>query len=120
MDQPLWQTLFNVAMIGFVARRAALGLALHAERTSPVLWGVYVALLIVCALAGIAILLGRRWVMAGLIGLVLAFGVSTFVELAIGGVAPAGWLLLQLLIALGGSAVLLVWAHRSAGEARSG
>jgi hypothetical protein len=119
MDQPLWQILFNIALIGFVARRAAFGLALHTDRTHPALWGIYVALGAVCVFTGVAILLSRRWVIAGLIALMGAYTVTTFVEIAIGGVAPAGWLLAQLAIALAGGGALLVLAIRTPPEPSS-
>jgi hypothetical protein len=116
MDQPLWQILFNIALIGFVARRAAVGLALHWDRTQPALWGVYVGLCAVCAFTGVAIQLSRRWVIAGIVALVGAHTVTTIVELAIGGVAPAGWLLAQLALALAGGGALLVLAIRTPPE----
>jgi hypothetical protein len=113
MDQPLWQILFNIAMIGFVVRRAAVGLALYADRTQPALWGVYVGLCAVCAFAGIAVLFSRRWVIAALVALGAAFTLTTFVELSVGTVAPAVWLVAQWLVGLAGCAVLLVMALRS-------
>jgi hypothetical protein len=116
MDQPLWQILFNIALIGFVARRAAFGLALHADRTHPALWGVYVALCGVCVFTGVAILFSRRWVIAGLVALLTAYTATTFVELAIGGIAPAAQLLAQLAIALAAGAALLVLAIRTPPE----
>jgi hypothetical protein len=116
MEQPLWQILFNIALIGLVVRRAAFGLALHVDRTHPALWGVYVALCVVCAFTGVAVLLGRRWVIAGLLALLGAFTVTTFVELGIGGVAPAGLLLAQLVVALAGGGALLVLAIKTPPE----
>src|SRR5688572_549920 len=112
MDRPLWQLMFNIALIGFVARRAAIGLALHADRSQPNLWGVYAALITVCGFVSIAILFGRRWVTGGVIALLAAFTLSTCVELAIGTVAPAVWLVGQLAIAIAFGAVILWWAHR--------
>jgi hypothetical protein len=116
MDQPLWQILFNIGLIGFVARRAAFGLALHADRTHPALWGVYVALCLVCAFAGVAILFSRRWVIAGLVALVGAYTVTTFVELGVGDIAPPAALLAQLAVALAGGAALLVLAIKTPPE----
>jgi hypothetical protein len=116
MDQPLWQILFNIALIGFVARRAAFGLALHIDRTQPALWGVYVALCAVCALAGIAVLLSRRWVIAGLAGVLAAFTLSTGVELAVGGVAPPASLIAQLAFAIAAGGALIGLALRRGPE----
>jgi hypothetical protein len=116
MDQPLWQILFNIALIGFVARRAAFGLAMQAHRAHPALWGVYVALCAVCAFAGVAILFSRRWVITGLVSLVGAFAVTTFVEMGVGGVAPAGYLLAQLAVALAGGAALVALAIKTPPE----
>ncbi len=120
MDRPLWQILFNIALIGFVVRRAALGLALHEDRTQPALWGVYVALLAVCALASIAILFGRRWVYAGVVSMLIAYAVTTFVEIALGGIAPAVWLIGQLVAALAFGAVILWWAATDAKHRHGG
>lgn len=113
MDQPLWQILFNIAMIGFVVRRAAVGLALGADRTQPALWGVYVGLCAVCALAGVGVLMSRRWVIASLVAVLLAFTITTCIELAIGTAAPAAWLVAQLVMALAGGGLLLHWARRN-------
>jgi hypothetical protein len=118
MDQPLWQILFNIALIGFVVRRAAFGLALQVDRTHPALWGVYVALCAVCAFTGVAILFSRRWVIAGLLALVSADAIATFVEIAMG-VAPAAYLILQLAVALAGGAALIVLAIRTPPEGSS-
>jgi len=114
VDRPLWQIVFNIALIGFVARRAAAGLALHLDRSQPVLWGVYVALLTVCGFASIAILFGRRWVNGGVIALLVTFAISTCVELAIGTVAPAVWLVGQLAFAIAFGAVILWWGREGA------
>lgn len=111
MDQPLWQILLNITLIGFVVRRAAVGLALHWDRSQPALWGVYVGVCAACAFAGVAVLLGRRWVVAGLCAVLLAFTLATGVELAVGGVAPAGWLVAQWLMAAAATGVLLSWTR---------
>jgi hypothetical protein len=113
MDQPLWQILFNIAMIGFVVRRAAMGLALYADRTHPALWGVYVGLCAVCAFAAVAVLFSRRWVIAALVALGAGFTLTTFVELAVGGVAPPLWLVVQWVVGMAGCAALLVMALRN-------
>ena len=114
MDRPLWQILFNIALIGFVARRAAVSVAL-AERTSPLLWGVYVGLLGICGCAAVAILFGRRWVIGGMVTLLVGYVLSTFVELAVRAVAPPAWLIGQLALALAFGAVILWWALRDHG-----
>jgi hypothetical protein len=110
MEQPLWKFTLNLALIGFVARRAAVGLALNGAGAHSAWSGVYVALAAACAFAAIAIWKSSRWVMAGLIVLVLAFGVTTSAELAAGS-GPAVWLIAQLLVAVIGAAILLVLAH---------
>jgi hypothetical protein len=115
MDQPLWQTLFNIALIGFVVRHAAVGLALQSGRSS-VLWGVYVALCAVCAFAGIAILFSRRWVIAAISSLVVAYAATTFIELGVGIGAPPVYLLAQLLFAILAGVVLIVMAIRTPPE----
>jgi presenilin-like A22 family membrane protease len=93
-----------------------LGIALQADRTHPALWGIYVGLCAVCAFAGVAILFSRRWVIAGLVSVLVAYALATFAELAIGGVAPAAWLVMQLVIAIAGGAILLVLAVRTPPE----
>jgi hypothetical protein len=113
MDQPLWQILFNIAMIGFVVRRAAVGLAVYGDRTHPALWGVYAGLCAVCALAAVAVLLSRRWVIVALLALAAAFTLTTFVELAVGGIAPPLFLVAQWVVGLAGCAGLLVMALRN-------
>jgi hypothetical protein len=116
MDQPLWQTLFNIALIGFVVRHAAVGLALQSSRSQPVLWGVYVALCAVCAFAAIAILFSRRWVIAGISSLLVAYAATTFIELGIGIGAPPLYLVAQLLFAILAGVVLIVMAIRTPPE----
>jgi hypothetical protein len=113
MDQPLWQILFNIAMIGFVVRRAAVGLALYGDKAHPALWGVYAGLCAVCAFAAVAVLFSRRWVIAALVVLGVGFTLTTFVELAVGSVAPAVWLLAQWVVGVAGCAALLVLALRN-------
>lgn len=120
MDRPLWQIVFNIALIGFVGRHAAYGLALQSDRTSPVLWGVYVALLAACGFAAVAILFSRRWVFGGVITMLAVFAVATFVEIGVGSVAPPVWLIGQLVMAVAFGAVILWWARSSnAGDTAS-
>lgn len=113
MDQPLWQILFNIALIGFVVRRAAVGLALYGDRTHPALWGVYAGLCAVCAFAAVAVLFSRRWVISALIALGAAFSVTTFVELAVGGISPPLWLVSQWVFGVAACAALLALALRN-------
>lgn len=113
MDQPLWQILFNIAMIGFVVRRAAVGVAVYGDQTQPALWGVYVGLIAVCGFAAVAVLLSRRWVIAALVALGVAFTVSTVVELALGSVGPALWILAQWMVGVAACAGLLTLALRN-------
>lgn len=116
MDQPLWQTLFNIALIGFVVRHAAVGLAVQGGRTHTALWGVYAALCAVCAFAGIAVLLSRRWVIAGITTLLVGFSATTFIELGIGSGAPPVYLIAQLLFAVFAGVALIVMAIRTPPE----
>jgi hypothetical protein len=115
MDQPLWQILVNIAMLGFMARRAAVGLALYGDRVHPALWGTYVGLCAVCAFAAVALLFSRRWVIAALVALGAAYTLTTFVELALGG-APPLWLIVQWVVGLAGCALALVMALRHSSE----
>lgn len=116
MDQPLWQILFNIGLIGFVVRHAAVGLAVQGGRSDPLLWGVYAALCAICALAGIAILLSRRWVIAGITTVLVGFAATTFVELGVGSAAPPVYLIGQLLVAVAAGAALIVMAIRTPTE----
>jgi hypothetical protein len=116
MDQPLWQILFNIALIGFVVRHAAVGLAVQGGRSQPLLWGVYAALCAVCALAGIAVLLSRRWVIAGITTLLVGFAATTFIELGVGSGAPPVYLIGQLLVAVAAGVALIVMAIRTPTE----
>jgi hypothetical protein len=116
MDQPLWQNWLNITMIGLIARRAAVGLGLYWDKLEPVLRDVYIGLLAMCALAGIAVWLSSRWVIAALSLLACAFAVSTIAEFSIGtGVAtqPA-WLIAQLVFVLVGTGGLIMLARRAA------
>ena len=115
MDQPLWLNLFNIALIGFVVRRAALGIGL-VERVPPGLYAAYVGLCVICALAGITIWFSRRWVIAGLVAVAAAFSVTTFAEIALGSLAPAGILLIQWIFGIAGCAALIVLALRTPPE----
>ena len=116
MNQPLWQNLLNITLIGFVAQRAALGVGLYGGGANGPVWGTCVALLIVCAFAGIAVWLSTRWVIAALLSLALAFTLTVTVELAVGGTANPPWLIGQLLVAWAGTAALVVLARRSSHE----
>lgn len=115
MDQPLWLNLFNIALIGFVVRRAALGIGL-VERVPPALYAAYVGLCVICALAGITIWFSRRWVVGGLVAVGAAFSVTTFAEIALGTIAPVGLLLTQWIIGVAGCAALIVLALRTPPE----
>ena len=116
MDLPLWQILFNITLIGFVVRHAAIGLAVQGDRSQPVLWGVYAALCAVCAFAGVAVLLSRRSVITGITALLVTFAATTFIELGIGSGAPPAYLVGQLLVALAAGVALIVMAIRTPTE----
>ncbi|HKP64592.1 MAG TPA: hypothetical protein VJV78_47980 [Polyangiales bacterium] len=113
MDQPLWQILFNIAMIGFVVRRAAVGVAVYGDQTQPALWGVYVGLIAVCGFAAVAVLFSRRWVIAALVALGVAFSLTTVVELAVGSVGPPLFLVAQWVVGIAACAALLTLALRN-------
>jgi hypothetical protein len=115
MDQPLWQNLFNIALVGFVVRRAALGIGL-AEHVPPALYVAYVGLCAVCALAGILLWFSRRWVIAGLIAVGVAFTITTFAEIAVGAIAPPPLLLIQWIFGSAGCVALVVLALRTPPE----
>ena len=114
MDQPLWQNWLNIVLIGFVARRAAMAGALQWESLSAVIRAGYVAVLIACAFAAIAVWLSVRLVIASLCAVAATFTVATLLEL--GHVEPnvRTMLLLQLAVAIAGTIALINLARHNA------
>ncbi|MET0390386.1 MAG: hypothetical protein ABW321_30720 [Polyangiales bacterium] len=115
MDQPLWQIWLNIALIGFVARRAAVGVALHWDQIDHALRAGYIALLAVCALAGVAVWLRARWVVATLGLVALTFTGTTLLELseATPPAQPSAWIVTQLALALACAVALMRLAWRT-------
>jgi hypothetical protein len=114
MDQPLWQNWLNIALIGFVARRAAVAVAIQWESLSPLLRASYIAVLGACALAAIAVWMSVRWVIGSLCSVAALFAVASLLELAQVEPAQRVWVLTQLVIALAGTAALVQLARRNA------
>jgi hypothetical protein len=114
MDQPLWQNWLNIALIGFVARRAAMAVALQWESLNAALRAGYVVVLVACAFAAIAVWLSVRWVIGALCAVAATFTVASLMEL--GHVEPAvrTFILLQLAVAIAGTVALVSLARRNA------
>lgn len=117
MDQPLWQIWLNVALIGFVSRRAAVGIGMYWDSLGSVLRVSYVGLLAVCAFAAIAIWLRRAWVIAALSAVAGAFAVTTLVELTSGHAFAPVWMVAQVIVVVTATALLarLAWREDSHG-----
>ena len=114
MDQPLWQNYLNLGLLAFVARRAALGLALAGSVLPPDLTIVYACVLGSCVLAGVGVWLKRGWVITSIVTIAIAFGIQTAIELVRAGPAATPWLLVtQLMAAWLWSALAVVFAMRS-------
>jgi hypothetical protein len=120
MDQPLWQNWLNIAFIGFVARRAAVSVALHWDSLNALTRGMYLMVLIACALAGVAVWLSTRLVMASLCFVAATFSVASLVEMV--QVEPALRLGIgaQLGVALLATLGLVKLARRNEREVRRG
>jgi lysylphosphatidylglycerol synthetase-like protein (DUF2156 family) len=121
VDQPLWQNWLNIALIGFVARRAALGIGLHWPDLTTWSRASYLILLAVCVCAGGAIWLRARWVIAALLAVAAAFTLTTFTELALamGDTQPRGWIISQWLAALAATVLLVRLAWRAGDHAQT-
>ena len=81
MDQPLWQNWLNIAFIGFIARRAAVSVALQWDSLNALIRGTYIVVLVACALAAVAVWLSTRMVVATLCLLTATFSVASLVEM---------------------------------------
>ena len=82
MDQPLWQNWLNIALIGFVARRAAVSAALQWDSLNLLVRGTYVVVLVACALAAVAVWLSTRIVIGALCFLTATFTVASLIEMS--------------------------------------
>jgi hypothetical protein len=100
MDQPLWQNWLNIAFIGFIARRAAISVALQWDTLNGLLRGSYVVVLAACALAAVAVWLSTRLVIASLYFLAATFGVTSLIEISLAPPALRLWIGAQLAVAL--------------------
>lgn len=100
MDQPLWQNWLNIAFIGFIARRAAISVALQWDGLSGLLRGTYVVVLVACGLAAVAVWLSTRLVIAALCFVVATFSVASIIEMSLAPHALRLWIGAQLAIAL--------------------
>lgn len=114
MDQPLWQNWLNIALIGFVARRAAVVLAMHWESSSALIRVGYIAVLAACAFGAIAVWMSMRWVITALCSIAAFFTIASLLELAQGEPGMRAWLLMQLCVALAGTAALVQLARHNA------
>ena len=114
MDQPLWQNWLNIALIGFVARRAAVAVAVQWESLNAAIRAGYVAVLIACAFAAVAVWLSVRWVIGSLCAVAATFTVATLLEL--GHVEPSvrTLLVMQLAVAIAGTVALVSLARHQA------
>lgn len=113
MNQPLWQNWLNIILIGFVARRAAVAVALQWESLNGAIRAGYIAVLVACAFAAIAVWLSVRWVVGALCAVAATYTVASLLEL--GQVEPAvrTWILIQLVVAVGGAAALIKLARHN-------
>lgn len=114
MDQPLWQNWLNIALIGFVARRAAVAVAVQWESLNAAVRAGYVAVLVACAFAAIAVWFSVRWVVASLCAVAATFTVASLLEL--GQVEPSvrTLLVMQLAVAVAGTVALISLARHNA------
>jgi|GEM_PF-4042775 hypothetical protein len=114
MDQPLWQNWLNIALIGFVARRAAMAVALQWESLNAALRAGYVVVLVACGFAAIAVWLSVRWVIASLCAVTATFTVASLLEL--GHVEPGvrTLIVMQLAVAIAGTIALISLARHNA------
>jgi hypothetical protein len=87
MDQPLWQNWLNIAFIGFVARTAALAVALRWDSLQTLVLGAHLVVLAACLFAAVAVWLSTRWVVSSLCALTATFVIASLFEL--GAVEPA-------------------------------
>ena len=114
MDQPLWQNLLNIALIGFVARRAALVVTLEWNSLHALVRSAHVAVLLACLVAAVAVWLSARWVVASLCALTAFFTCASLLELRAIEPALRSGIILQMLVALLATVVLVKLARDAA------
>jgi len=114
MDQPLWQNWLNIALIGFVARRAAVAVAVQWESLNAAIRAGYVAVLIACAFAAVAVWLSVRWVIGSLCAVAATFTVATLLELRHVEPSVRTLLVMQLAVAIAGTVALVSLARHQA------
>lgn len=114
MDQPLWQNWLNIALIGFVARRAAMAVALQWDGLNTSIRTGYVAVLVACAFAAIAVWLSVRWVIGSLCAVAATYTVASLLELGHVEAPVRTWILMQLVVAIAGSVALINLARHNA------
>ena len=113
MDQPLWQNWLNVALIAFVARRAAVTLALQWDQASHGLQVLHGVVLAVCVFAAVAVWLSARWVITALATMVCVFTLASLVELASADAALRVGIVAQVVLAITAAAALIGLARRA-------
>ena len=114
MDQPLWQNWLNIALIGFVARRAAVAVALQWETLNAGIRAGYLAVLVACALAAIAVWLSVRWVIVSLCTVAATYTVTSLLELGHVEAPARTWILMQVVVAIAGTVALVNLARHNA------
>jgi hypothetical protein len=116
MDQPLWQNWLNIAFIGFVARRAAVSVALQWDSLNALTRGTYILVLAACAVAAVAVWLSTRLVIASLCFLAATFTVASIIEISQVEQALRLWIGVQLALALLAAAGLVQLARSNERE----
>lgn len=114
MDQPLWQNWLNIALIGFVARRAAMAVALQWESLNGALRAGYVIVLIACAFAAVAVWMSTRWVIGSLCAVAATFTIASLLELGYVDPGVRALILMQLAVAIAGTIALISLARHTA------
>ena len=120
MDQPLWQNWLNIAFIGFVARRAAVSVALQWDSLNGLTRGTYIVVLVACAIAAVAVWLSTRAVVASLCLVAATFAVASIIEISQLEPALRLWIGAQLVLALLATFGLITLARRNLREVRAG
>ena len=118
MDQPLWQNWLNIALIGFVARHAAVSVALQWDSLNSLVRGTYIVVLVACALAAVAVWLSTRLVIGALCFLTATFSVASLVEMSQVEPTLRLWIGAQLALALLATLGLVTLAHSNQRELR--
>jgi hypothetical protein len=101
-------------LIGFVARRAALAVAVQWESLNTAIRAGYVAVLVACAFAAVAVWFSVRWVIAALCAVAATFTVASLVELGSAEPSTRAVILMQLAVAIAGTIALVSLARHNA------